>query len=162
MSLGIVVLLGVVWAAILAPALFRGRRARSPVATIHSFERSMGILASDRFGAARVPGRQVMIVHDPDRLAGRRSRSSTLRRRRQVLQALIATAVTSALAALLAGGPFVIVFAVALLVLAGYVVLLWQVRVTERRARRVVRRIDAADGPRDRPISARRLADRIA
>jgi hypothetical protein len=162
MNLTVVVLLVALWAVILAPALFRGRPGRSPAATIDSFERSMGILASERFSAPRVPGRQVMVVHDPRRLTGRSSRARTLRRRRRVLQCLTLAVVGTGLAAVLAGPTFAPAFAGAAGVLAAYVALLLFLRGAERRSRRVVRRITVADAPRARPVSARRIADRIA
>jgi hypothetical protein len=161
MNLTVVVLLGALWAAILAPALLRGRGGRSPAATIDSFERSMGILASSRLGTPGVPGRHVMVVHDADRLTGRRARTHTRRRRRQVLQALALVVTATGLAAAVAGGAAVIAFGVAAAAFAGYVVLLLHLRAGDRRSR-VVGRIATADAPRARPVSARRVADRIA
>jgi hypothetical protein len=161
MNLTVVVLLGALWAAILAPALFRGREGRSPAATIDSFERSMGILASSRLGPPGLPGRHVMVVHDPDRLTGRGLRTQTRRRRRQVLQCLVLAMLATGLAAVVAGGAAVIAFAVAAVALAGYLLLLLLLRAGDRRYR-VVRRLATADAPRARPVTARRVADRIA
>lgn len=162
MSLAVVVLLAAMWTAILVPALFRGRQDRSPVASVDSFERSMDILAAGRIGSPRPVGRHVMVVHDPQRLAGRSLRTTTLRRRRQVLQGLAVAVSVTGLGALLAGGVLAALFVLAALALTAYVALLVWMRSTAQRARRVVRRIDAADAPRARPVSGRRVADRIA
>lgn len=162
MNTAVIVLLVGLWAAILMSALLRDRGGRSPVATVDSFERSMGILASQRFGSPRRPGRRVMVVHDPARLGGRRSRARTLRRRRQVVQALAGIVAATALAALVAGGPFVVALVAAVAALAGYLALLAYLRTHEHQQRRVVR-IDAADAPRRRLVSAQRQpVDRIA
>ena len=161
MSVVVLVLLAGFWAAILAPALRHGRQHRSPVASVDGFERSMGILASDRFGTPRAPGRHVMVVHDPDRLAGRRARTAARRRRRQVLQGLVGVAALAASGALLVGGLFVGVFFTTVVVLGAYVLLLVSVRPTAHRGRQVTR-LDTADAPRARPVSASRIADRIA
>jgi hypothetical protein len=122
----------------------------------------MGILASERFTAPRMPGRHVMVVHDPARLARRPAAARAQRRRRQVLHGLATVVALTGVAAIAWGGAFVAAFGGAAVLGAAYFGLLTQLRAVERRGRRVVRHLDAADAPRARPVSARRVSDRIA
>jgi hypothetical protein len=160
----VLVLLAVLWGSILVPGAIRGRHDRSPASSIDSFERSMGILASEargRFAQASPPGRHVLVVHNPQRLmAGRSPRSRTLARRRLILQGLGAAVAVSAVAALVAGGALVWLLVTTLGALAAYVGLLLQIKAGAARTRRVVRRLpvdDVAAGPVEQ-AQAQRIA----
>jgi hypothetical protein len=144
MNLLVVVLLTVLWASILVPGAVRGRHSRSPTSSIDSFERSMGILASETSGrlTGTPPGRHVLVVHDPARFGARTSRRArTLARRRVVLQALIGAVGVTGLLAVAVGGAAVTALIVSAAVLAGYVAVLAQVKASAEQARRTVRRL---------------------
>jgi hypothetical protein len=143
MNLLVVVLLTVLWASILVPGAVRGRHHRSPTASVDSFERSMGILASETRGRiTSPPGRHIMVVHDPKRLVLPPSgRARTLARRRMVLQGLIAAVTVTAVLALTVRGAAVTAFVVTLVALVAYVAVLAQVKGAAEQARRTVRRL---------------------
>lgn len=155
MNLLVIVLLGLLWASILIPGVLRDRRKRSPHTSIDAFERSMGILANDLRrhvpGSAPTPGRHVLVVDDPDRFARRPSRLRALRRRRQVLQALVISTLLSVVAAAVAGIPGLVALAVTGTALPAYVALLLRVRVREGDARRTLRSLPAREEERHPP-----------
>jgi hypothetical protein len=147
MNLLVVVLLAVLWASILVPGAFKGRQFRSPSASIDSFERSMGILASETRGrlTSSPPGRHILVVHDPARVVlPASSRARTLARRRMILQALLAATAVTGLLAVVLGGAAVSAFAVAAAALIGYVAVLAQIKAAADQARRTVRRLPRA------------------
>lgn len=151
MNLLVVVLLTVLWASILVPGAVRGRHHRSPISSVSSFERSMGILAAEhrsRFAPGAPLGRQVMVVRDPRQVVAPSGRSRTLARRRMVLQGLGGTVAATGLLALALGGTAVVLFALAAVTLAAYVGLLLHVKASAAQTRRTVRRLPVARAPR--------------
>jgi hypothetical protein len=145
MNVALLVLLLVLWALILGPGALRGVQGRSPTASVDAFERSMGILASDRSAFARTPGRHVMVVHDPRAVvAPRSSRRRTLERRRLILQWLAAAVVATAILGVAAGGVALAAFWVSAAALVGYVGLLLHLRSRAEHTRRTVRRLPVA------------------
>jgi hypothetical protein len=133
MSLLVVVLLAGLWLSILLPGTLRGRRGSSPMNSIDSFERSMGMLALRsttplqpglRIGKSPVAGRHVLILHDPGTIARSGPRTQVLRRRRMVLRRLIAAVAATVVPALVFGGAWWAPFALAGTALCGYVALL--------------------------------------
>ena len=146
MNLLVIVLLVVLWTSILVPGAVRGRHSRSPLASIDSFERSMGILAPEhmtrRYRGAR-PGRSILVLTDPRRVVQPRGtrRNRVLARRRAVLVGLSSTVVVAALLALLTGGAAVYLLIAVAAVLAAYVGLLLHLKSRGQQTRRVVRRL---------------------
>jgi len=151
MSAVVVALLGGLWASILLPGALQARRENRPISSVHSFERSMSMLA----GPARSPsGRRVLVLNHPATVAGKGSRARTARRRRTALARLaLAVLATGALAAVL-GGLAWLLFAAAVLGLGLYVLLLVEARAREVERRRKVRAIR----PPARRVSATRPA----
>lgn len=114
------------------------------------------MLAPSRISAGTRPasGRHVLVLEHPSRVTGGRIvRSRTLARRRAVLVRLIAAVPVSAILALVIGGIFKWVLAASLVGLAGYVILLAQLRTQELEARRKVHHL------RPRPVPVRVRAD---
>ena len=68
--------------------MIRPRLESSPMDGVRNFERSMGILASTRYGKQQVPGRWVMVPKDLPQ-APRRRRNRIIRKRRQNFTRLI-------------------------------------------------------------------------
>lgn len=125
MNLVVVVLLGGLWVALLLPGVVRARRDASPINSVDSFERSMITLAGNVDASAR-----------PQSTTGRAAR-----RRREVLARLATAVAVTATVALLVGGLAWLLFALAVLALAAYVGLLFQVQAREEEVRRKVRRL---------------------
>jgi hypothetical protein len=161
MSQVVVVLLGLLWASILIPGVLRDRRQRSPQNSIDAFERSMGILANDlRLRApgtspGAAAGRSVLVVDDTDRFAGRPARLRTLRRRRQVLQALVTLTLLSALAVTVAGPVALPALAASGTGAATYLLVLLRVRAREGDARRTLRHLPPREErPREHRVAS--------
>jgi hypothetical protein len=89
----VIVLLALAWGVVLLPTVARPRFESSPISSVGEFERSMGILASTRYGRQQVPGRWVMV---PKGMSNPRSRRARLieKRRRTFLRLLIAASAT--------------------------------------------------------------------
>jgi hypothetical protein len=88
---------------------------------VRNFERSMGILASTRYGKQQIPGRWVMVPKDLPQ-APRRRRNRIIRKRRQNFLRLIVLAVGTFIIGLIPG-LHVLLWAhlITDVVLAGYV-----------------------------------------
>ena len=88
---------------------------------VRNFERSMGVLASTRYGKQQIPGRWVMIPKDIPQ-APRRRRNRIIRKRRQNFLRLIVLAVGTLVIGLIPG-LHVLLYAhlITDLTLAGYV-----------------------------------------
>lgn len=84
----IIVLLALCWAIVLVPSLTRPRFESSPISSVGDFERSMGILASTRYGRQQVPGRWVMV---PKGMAAspRTRRQRLIQKRRRIFVRLV-------------------------------------------------------------------------
>lgn len=108
MSSLVIVLLAGLWASILLPGLWRERRGSDPLTSITSFERCMHLLAprTAPSPARQQPGRHVMVLEEPSRVDPQRPASAArlARRRRAVLQWLLALIPATAVVALLLGG----------------------------------------------------------
>ncbi len=146
MNLLVIVLLVVLWTSILVPGAVRGRHLRSPLASIDSFERSMGILApesSARRSRGRRPGRSILVLTDPRRVVQppRPGRNRVLARRRAILVGLSFAVVVAGLLAIAVGGPAVPLVATSAVALAGYVGLLLYLKSSAQRSRRTVRHL---------------------
>lgn len=141
MNLLLVAMLGGLWAAILLTGVL-GRRSRSPIASVDSFERLMGVLG---------PLQQMPTPQDDDTPAWRPPAPPAppppvlaLRRRQQVFRAL-AAAVPGALAlALLFGRPAWWLPVLAVAALACYCTLLVRLRRRTDERQRVVRLLHEA------------------
>jgi hypothetical protein len=101
--------------------MVRPRFESSPMDGVRNFERSMGILASTRYGKQQVPGRWVMVPKDLPQ-APRRRRNRIIRKRRQNFLRLIGLAAGTLVIGLIPG-LHVLLWAhlITDLVLAGYV-----------------------------------------
>jgi hypothetical protein len=154
MSAAVVILLTVLWAAILVPGSLRRRVHRSPLASVHAFERSMVALASGVRGQGMPGSGSVPRRHAPGTpmtgsstaqrgdVAGRLARRrQVLARRRAVLQGLVAAVSTTGALSLLVGGTLVWAFAAALAALITYVGVLVHLRTTAEQALRTVHRL---------------------
>lgn len=108
MSSLVIVLLAGLWGSILLPGLWRDRRGSDPLASITSFERCMHLLAprTAPTPARQQPGRHVMVLDEPHRVDPRRRPSAArlARRRRVVLQWLLALVPATAVVAVVLGG----------------------------------------------------------
>lgn len=148
MSLLVVILLVVLWAAVLVPGALRGRASSSPMSSIDSFERSMVMLAH-RAQARSPSGRTVLMPPAPRSSA----RARAAQRRRAVLARLGGAVGVSAPLGMFAGGAAWLLFAGSLAALVGYVIVLFQVQARQAELRRKVRRI-----PDRRPLDLHELA----
>jgi len=154
MNLLLVAMLGGLWAAILLTGV-PGRRPRSPLASVDSFERYMDTLA---------PLQQMPSPDDED-AAWRPSppsppspppRAVVLRRRRQVVRALLAAVPGGLALALLFGSWAWVLPVLAVTALAVYCALLVHIRQRAERRTQVIRSLQ------DRPAGATALSVREA
>ncbi|HWH32738.1 MAG TPA: hypothetical protein VNU01_08705 [Egibacteraceae bacterium] len=142
MGVAVVVLLGGLWASILVPAAVRARRESSPIHSVDLFERSLGMLAPKTSGGpANVPGRYVMVLERPARVARAGRSSSAVERRKAILLRLAGAVPFTGLLAILGGGLFRTLFLLSVVALLGYVGLLVQVNVRRMQATQKVRRL---------------------
>jgi hypothetical protein len=102
--------------------MIRPRLESSPMDGVRNFERSMGILASTRYGKQQIPGRWVMVPKDLPQ-APKRRRNRIIRKRRQNFLRLIGVAVATLVLGLFPG-LHALLYAHLLIdaMLAGYVV----------------------------------------
>ncbi|MFA5786687.1 MAG: hypothetical protein WDA71_06880 [Actinomycetota bacterium] len=155
MSLVLLLLLVAAWASVIIPAMTRARREGSPLSTIGSFERAMGVLSSTR-GDELVAGRWVLVPRDPQAFAQGRARARVLKRRRKTLERLgaltLACLVLSLVTHFWIAWIAFIFFGASL---GGYIALLvsWQRRRAERE--RVVRHMPYAEEDFQYPMAAR-------
>ena len=119
---------------------------------VRNFERSMGILASTRYGKQQIPGRWVMVPKDLPQ-APRRRRNRIIRKRRQNFLRLIVLAVGTLIIGLIPG-LHILLYAhlITDLALAGYVL---QLRSWAKHEQKVV----PLPSAHDTPINSRRDAD---
>lgn len=136
MSLLVVVLLVVLWAAVLLPGAVRGRAGASPMSSIDSFERSMDMLAHR--ARSRSPSSRTVLMPPPPRST---ARARAAQRRRMILGRLVGAVGATGLLGLVAGGALWLLFATALAALGGYVVVLFQLQSRQAELRRKVRRM---------------------
>lgn len=145
MGVAVVVLLGGLWASILVPAAVKARRESSPIHSVDLFERSLGMLApKTSAGPANVPGRYVMVLERPARVAGTARPSPVVERRKAILLRLLGAVPFTGLLALLGGGAFRLLFVASVIALVGYVGLLVQINVQRRQTAAKVRRLPTA------------------
>jgi hypothetical protein len=130
----VLIILAVIWAAVLLPPWLQNRSENRPADSISTFQKQLSVLER------RSGGGTVMALHG----AGRRapvsvgmSRSDARRRRREVLFTLVGAAVITLALALVLGGAVWAIHIGVDLILGFYVVLLAQAqqRVTERQAK---------------------------
>jgi len=126
-------LLALAWAVVLVPSMVRPKFESSPIDGVRNFERSMGILASTRYGKQQVPGRWVMVPKDLPQ-APRRRRNRLIRKRRQNFLRLVVFALGT-LTVGLVPSLHVVLYAhlAADVLLAGYVVQLRRWHKAEQR-----------------------------
>ena len=146
MGLVIIILLAGLWASILLPGVLRTRRDISAVNSVHSFERTMNMLAhrcstGTTPAAASPPGRHVLVLDDPASVAGYRSRTRMRRRQRAALAQLGSAASVTGGLAVLVGGLLWPLFCISATAFAGYALLVAQVRSREAERARKIRRI---------------------
>ncbi|MGH8902633.1 MAG: hypothetical protein ACRDYA_13385 [Egibacteraceae bacterium] len=145
MGLFVVILLAGLWASMLLPGMFRGHREFSGINSIHSFQRTMSMLAR-KCGSAdsRPHGRHVLVLDDAASVA----RSTVHFRMRQRQRAVIAQLGTAVCAtgglAVFVGDLLWPVFGVTAAVFASYTLLVAQVRVRQTERREKVRDIRPA------------------
>lgn len=142
----VLVLLAILWAWILLPGALRARRDASPVSSVDSFERTMGMLArhsgkSPPRPTRSSPGRHVLVLRDAASVTGARRRSRAVRRRRTLLLRLQGAVGLTAVPAIALGGLLWLLFAAAWLALLVYVLLLLEHRARRDEIRRKVRRL---------------------
>jgi Ca2+/Na+ antiporter len=143
-TLLVLFILAVIWAAVLLPPYLQNRSESRPADSISSFQRQLSVLERRAGTAApsvrRVEGgsprasRAVGITPGSSLAPVRMSRSMARKRRRDVLFTLAAAATLTFPLAVIMGGPVWALQVLCDLMLAGYVVLLVQVqqRVVER------------------------------
>jgi hypothetical protein len=145
MGVAVVMLLGGLWASILVPAAVRARRESSPIHSVDLFERSLGMLApKTSAGPANAPGRYVMVLERPARVARAGRASAAVERRKAILLRLAGAVPFTGLLALLGGGVFRMLFWLSVVALLGYVGLLLQINVRRMQTAQKVRRLPAA------------------
>lgn len=148
-------LLLLVWAALFLPGVVRARNT-SPHVTVGGFERAMHVLRSDGHGRGR--GRHLMVPADPARIVARpvddrielvpamvAEDPVIARRRVWFVRALVACALTLALALLVQGAAWVVFLATASAT-AAYVAVLRRLKQQRDEARSVVRELDLDEG----------------
>jgi hypothetical protein len=115
-------LLALAWAVVLVPSLVRPKFESSPIDGVRNFERSMGILASTRYGKQQIPGRWVMVPKDLPQ-APRRRRNRLIRKRRQNFLRLVVAALGTLTLGLIPGLHAILYAHLAVdVVLVGYIV----------------------------------------
>ena len=82
--------------------MIRPRLESSPMDGVRNFERSMGILASTRYGKQQIPGRWVMVPKDLPQ-GPKRRRNLVIQRRRRNLLRLVIVAVSSLILGVIPG-----------------------------------------------------------
>jgi hypothetical protein len=154
----VLVLLGALWASILLSGALRTWRASSPLDTVTDFERSMSTLRLRP--SERVPGRTVLVLHDPASVTGRSGRARQLARRRAALKGLVVLLAVTALLALVGGDVGRVLFALSVIALGTYVAMLRSLATSRTHSRAKTRRPVPAQRmpPADAaPVTAERL-----
>jgi hypothetical protein len=152
----LLVLLGLVWAALFLPGAVRAHNT-SPHVTVGGFERAMNVLRSD--GSGRGGGRRLMVPDDPARIVARPAYDPgpvvrdqpaedpvITRRRLWFVRALLGCALTFGFALLLHGAAWLIFLATAGAT-AAYVSVLRRLKQQRDEARAVVQQLELDDQP---------------
>lgn len=155
MTAELLVLLGLVWAALFLPGAVRAHNT-SPHVTVGGFERAMNVLRSD--GNRRAAGRRLMVPDDPARIVARPAHDHpassetaaedpvVARRRSWFVRALVACVVTLGAAVLLQGAAWLL-FLGTVGATAAYVVVLRRLKQQRDQARAVVQQLDLDEQP---------------
>lgn len=134
MTLLVLIILAVIWAAVLLPPYLQNRSENRPADSISTFQRQLSVLerrsAGAPAGTARPPLRPVVpgyaATHAARIQAARMSRAEARRRRRDVLFTLVGAAGLTLLLAVLLGGSVWLLHLAVDAALGGFVYLLYQ------------------------------------
>lgn len=137
MTLLVVVILAVIWAAVLVPPYLQNRRESRPADSISTFRNQLSVLerraSSVQPGVLAQPGRVVSPVRSPARVA----RMEAKKRRRDILVTLLAAAGLTLLLGLLAPSVLLLHLVIDVLLAAYVALLVRQKRIVEERAMKV-------------------------
>ena len=132
MTIPVLIILGVLWAAVLVPPLLRARSDKKTGA-IGDYAHTLGVLKTSNKSIRSTPRSAAALVDGSAHLVARSKNSAMKKRRKDVLKGLIGSVLVLGITALITRQVFIsTLFVLALACLGVYVYLLYQINMLEQ------------------------------